>query len=467
MSDALNRIEAAAREAERQLAGGDGKLILTSYVTLGQIQLNRGENLARIEIELTPGEDRSIRTPVFAQAWKAAVPSIAGLDTVAVVGRRAGPPGSDIDVRLTGASIDTLKNAAVDLRRTLESYTGLVGIADDLPYGEGEVLLEVTPRGNALGFTTEIVSRTVREKYQGAIAVRFARGDDEVTIRVRGSEIERNRGLAGLLELTLKSPGGVSVPLSEVVKVVEQQAFAVVQRHEGKLAVSVTADVDGNITTPDQVIAALEQKALPDLRRKHGIKTSFEGRAETQRQTFADLRIGTVMALLLIYLVLAFVFQRWLQPLLVMSIIPFGFVGMVVGHYAMGFNMALFSFIGLLGLSGIVVNGAIVLVDRMNERIASGESLELAATGAAADRFRAILLTTLTTIGGMSPLLFEKSLQAQFLIPIALTLCFGLAFATFILLFLLPALIGIGNDMARLAAAMGRLFAGRPRDEAA
>jgi multidrug efflux pump subunit AcrB len=282
-----------------------------------------------------------------------------------------------------------------------------------------------------------------------------------VTVRVRTAEAERRRGLAGLLDLNLRAPGGANVRLSEVVRILESQSFSVVQRFDGRLAVSVQANVDASVTTADQVLSALRAGALPELEARHGITASFEGRAETQRKTFADLRSGALIALTLIYLILVFVFQRWLQPLLVMAIVPFGFIGMVLGHWMMGFNLALFSIIGLLGLSGIVVNGAIVMVDRMNERVALGEDQDSAAVGAATDRLRALLLTTLTTIGGMSPLLFEKSLQAQFLIPIAITLSWGLGFATLLLLYLLPALVGIGSDIARIARGTWALLAGQ------
>ncbi len=459
---ALKRIEESARDVERRLVpDNNGKsLMVLAYTTLGQQDQSRGENLARVEVELTPGEERNVRTPRFIAAWQRAIPPIVGIDNVAVLGRRVGPPGFDVDVRLSGQSLDRLKEAALELRATLEGFTGLIGLDDDLPYGKAEVVLELTPRGQSLGFTTELVARQVRAAYQGAIAVRFARGDEEVSIRVRSAEADRKRGLEGLLALNLRSPTGGNVRLSEVVRVAEQQAFSVVQRYDGKLAVSVRANVDSAVTTADQVLAALRAGPLPAIEAKYAISSSFEGRAETQRRTFADLRVGGLLALALIYLILVFVFQRWLQPFLVMAIIPFGFIGMVVGHYAMGFNLALFSLVGLLGLSGITVNGAIVLVDRMNERMAEGEPIETAVVGAAKDRVRALLLTTLTTIGGMAPLLFEKSLQAQFLIPIAITLSWGLAFATILLLFVLPALVGIGADISRALRYAGQWLMG-------
>ncbi len=457
---ALEAIEASARRTEQSLLGRNGgrPLIVTTYTTLGQQEQSRGETLARVEVELTPGEERSVRTQAFVDAWRRSLSPMVGIDSIAVLGRRTGPPGFDVDVRLTGQSLEVLKRAALDLRGTMSGIAGLVGLDDDLPYGKSEVILELTSRGQALGFTTQSVATQVRGFYQGTVAVRFARGDEEVTVRVRTSEADRRRGLGGLMSLNLRSPTGGNVALSEVVRVVEQQAFSVIQRIDGKVAVSVRANVDPAVSTPDQVLAELRASIIPVLESKHGIATSFEGRAETQRRAFADLRIGALVALTLIYLVLVFVFQRWLQPLLVMAIIPFGFIGMVVGHYAMGFNLALFSFVGLLGLSGITVNGAIVLIDRMNERIADGEAFDQAAINSAGDRLRALLLTTLTTIGGMAPLLLETSLQAQFLIPIAITLSWGLGFATVLLLFLLPAMIGIAEDVRRISSGIGSLL---------
>lgn len=468
---ALAKIEAAAHATERKLlserppnadnanaAEPDESVIAMSFVTLGKQGPSRGENLGQVELELTPGESRSIRTRQVLAAWRALIPDIVGIDSVSVQGRRIGPPGSDIDVRLTGADLNTLKMAANDLKTVLRNFSGLDGLDDDLPYGKAEVVLELTPRGQALGFTTNAIADQVGAAYQGAIAVRFARGDEEITIRVRSSEADRNRGLEGLAALNVRSPSGTNVNLSEVVRITEKQAFSVVQRFDGKLSVSVLANVDSATTTPDEVLTALREGPLTEIENRYHITSTFEGRAETQRRTFADLKIGATLALILIYIILVFVFQRWLQPLLVMAIIPFGFIGMVVGHYVMNFNLALFSLIGLLGLSGITVNGAIVMVDRMNERVASGEPIDVAAKGAAVDRFRALLLTSLTTIGGMAPLLFEKSLQAQFLIPIAITLSWGLAFATLLLLFLLPALVAISVDVQRgLAAVFGFL----------
>lgn len=458
MLEATALVENAVRAADRELVGDGPRLVTVIYTVLGQRGLIRGSNVARIEVELTAGELRKVRNATIIRRLRERMPVIVGLDSAIVAERRGGPPGADVDVRLTGQSLDRLKQASLDIQRRLEGVPGLVGLSDDLPYGRGEVLLEVNARGRGLGLTTDSVSRQVRGAFQGAIAVRFARGDEEVTVRVR--QTERDRGLTGLLGLTLRTPAGQEVELSEVVEVRESTAFSVVQRRDGRIAVSVTANVIPGVNSTQSVLDVLERDIMPEIVRTHGVEYSFQGRAETQRRAFRDLGVGAMVALALIYLILAFVFASWTQPILVMAIIPFGITGAIVGHWAMGFDLALLSLIGLLGLSGILVNGSIVLLDRMNERRGMGENTEEAAIGASADRLRALMITTLTTVGGMAPLLMETSFQAQFLIPVAISLSYGLAFAMIIVLFVVPALVGIADDVGRGLAVTKRVLFG-------
>jgi multidrug efflux pump subunit AcrB len=460
MLEATARIEETMRAVDRELTGERPGLVTAIYTVLGQRGVIRGSNVARVEVELTPGEIRTVRTNRVMAALTARLPAIPGVDSAIVAERRGGPPGADVDVRLTGRPIEVLKQASMDIQRRLGAVPGLVGLTDDLPWGRGEVLLEVNPRGRALGLTTESVARQVRGAFQGAIAVRFTRGDEEVTVRVR--QTERDRGLAGLLGTTLRTPAGQEVELAEVVAVRETAAFSVVQRRDGRTAVSVTANAVPGITSTQAVLAILERDIMPEVVRAHGVEYSYQGRAETQRRAFRDLGLGAMVALALIYLILAFVFASWSQPILVMAIIPFGITGAILGHWAMGFDLALLSLVGLLGLSGILVNGSIVLLDRMNERIEEGEDVEDAAIGASADRLRALVLTTLTTVGGMAPLLMETSFQAQFLIPVAISLSFGLAFATILVLFVMPALVGIAADVGLALRATRAFLFGRP-----
>jgi len=214
------------------------------------------------------------------------------------------------------------------------------------------------------------------------------------------------------------------------------------------------------VTTTEAVLARLSREFMPQIASKYHISYVYKGRNEERAKAFKDLKLGTMTALALIYIILAWVFGSYFKPFAVMSIIPFGFVGAIIGHYVMGYPLTIISMIGLLGLSGILVNDSIVMVARIKERVETGDDLGVAAVGAAGDRFRAVLLTSLTTIGGLLPLVFETSRQAQFLIPMAITIVFGLSVSTILVLVLVPSLIGIGGDVSRIAGALWRLLYG-------
>ncbi|MEJ8570967.1 efflux RND transporter permease subunit [Microbaculum marinum] len=449
------RVEAALAEAERRAAPPDEKLVVATYASVGRSGFSRGMNFAEIDAELTASEVRSVRTNEVIAAWREAVPRIPGLETVTISGRRGGPPGRDIDIRLTGAQTDVLKRAALEIRDVVSAYPGVSAVDDDLPYGKPEIIMELTPRGAALGFTAESVGEQVRNAFEGAIARRVPAGDEEVTIRVR--RVQAVPGLAALGNLSLRAPSGEFVPLSEVVDLTEKQGYAIIQRIDGQTSVSVTADVDQDVTTNVELVAALDEGPLRAVTSKYGIDYAFSGREEEREKSFADLQLGAVVALGAIYLILAWVFASYGRPLAVMAIIPFGLTGAVIGHMVMGVPLTILSLMGLLGLSGILVNDSIILVSRLDERLDMGETVADAAVSASCDRLRAVLLTSLTTIGGLAPLMFETSLQAQFLIPMAVTLVFGLAVATFFVLFLVPAIVGVGDDVGRMAGAYMRL----------
>ncbi|MEM9676618.1 MAG: efflux RND transporter permease subunit [Pseudomonadota bacterium] len=442
---AITRVEAALRVAEQSLTEGEEKLIVASFATLGKAGRSTGDNLANIRVQLTTSEVRTVRTPDIVRAWRRSVPKIAGVRRVALFESRGGPPGRDVDVQLRGESAAKLKQAASAVIPLVETVEGISGVADDLPYGKPELVMELTPRGAALGFTIDAVGRELRNSFEGAIPRRFAQGEDEITVRV--SKVMRQTGTAALRNLELKSPSGEFVPLSEVVKITERQGFAAIERIDGRATASVTGDIDTNISTTDKAIETLEASGLADVVQRNGVTYRYSGRDEERREAFADLQIGAIIALAVIYIVLAWVFASYWRPLAVMLIIPFGVVGAVLGHWLLGLKLTILSFIGLLGLAGILVNDSIILVSRLDERITEGDDLDEAAIGASQDRLRAVLLTSLTTIGGLVPLMFEKSLQAQFLLPMATTMVFGLASATVLVLFLVPAFVGIGKDI--------------------
>lgn len=445
----IYRIEQALRDAEAELTEGtDQQLVVATYATLGKAGNNRGDNIANITVQLSLSEERSVRTPEIVRAWRNAVPDIPGTSRIAIAERRGGPPGRDLDIRLSGASLQDLKGAAQELQQELSGFPGTSAVEDDLPYGKPELLVELTPRGRALGFTVESAARQIRNAFEGTIARRFAEGDDEVAVRVQQT-FEKD-GTAALRQLSLRTPAGNFVPLTEVVDLTDAQGFSVILRRDGKTQVSVVADVDSTVTSNNEIIAELRKAFLPDLSQRYGIDYAFGGRAEEQSNAFSDLLTGVMMAVAAIYIILAGIFGSYSRPIVVMSIIPFGIVGAIVGHYLMGFNLTILSMIGLLGLAGILVNNSIILVARFEERRACGEDLNSAAISSSCDRLRAVLLTSMTTIGGLLPLMFETSLQAQFLLPMAITIVFGLATATALVLVLVPALIKIGDDIASL-----------------
>ncbi len=454
--EAIKKIEAALDRAEQKLTNGQEKLVEISFATLGQAGRTSGDNVAQLEVQLTASEARKIPTKTVQRAWRRNMPKIPGVERIAILGQRVGPPGRDLDIRLQNAPPEILKQAAVELKSILTRFPGVSAIADDLPYGKQELIMELTPRGAALGFTGETIGTQVRNAFEGAIATRFARGDEEITVRV--IRVQEVSGVHSLNQLYLRSPQGQRVPLTEIVKLREKAGFSVIQRKDGVRTVAVTADVDSKETNTALVTAKLAQDALPKLAEKYGITFALKGRAEERSKSFADLKLGALLALALIYIILAWVFESYAKPLAVMAIIPFGLVGAILGHMVMGFNLTIISLLGLLGLSGILVNDSIILVSQVKRRLEEGGTLEQAAIGASQDRLRAVVLTSLTTIGGLLPLLFETSRQAQFLLPMAVTLVFGLAAATVLVLILVPALIGVGGDFGRMSRAIRKFF---------
>jgi len=456
----LDRLETSARNLENKLGNGE-KFIESVLITYGQSGINRGQNVAEIKVDLTVSEARKVRTPLIVSTWRETVPDVAGLKSFSISQTRSGAPGRDIDIQLQGGTPDVLKKAAGEVIQLISVIPGVSGVADSLPFGKPEIILELNDRGRTLGFSIDSVGRQVRSAFEGAIPRRLAEGDDEITLRVK--QVVPLEGTAALREFLLRSPSGNFVPLGEIVSITQRQGFSALLRKDGKLTVSVTADIDDNLTSTQEVIEELESTgSVRAITSAYGITYKYDGKDKERADAFADLKIGVVVALTMIYIILAWMFGSYVAPLAVMMIIPFGVVGAVVGHYLLGFKLTILSFIGMLGLSGILVNDSLILVSRFQERRAEGDSLFDAAIGASRDRLRAVLLTSLSTIGGLTPLMFETSRQAQFLLPMVITIVFGLAYATLLVLFLVPALIGVGSDIGWFFRS---IFYGRDSDE--
>jgi multidrug efflux pump subunit AcrB len=296
-----------------------------------------------------------------------------------------------------------------------------------------------------MGFTTEAVARQVRNSFEGAIGKRFSRNQEEIIVRIKLQESPNIR--TSIRDLYLRASDGSEVPLTEVVSLKTQIGFSQVRREDGQRQVSVTADVDQQITTTNRVIAELSRNIIPAVEQEFGIQADFKGRAEEQQAALGDTQVALMIALAVIYVILAWVFASYTTPLVVMSVIPFGLVGAIIGHWVMGFNLNMLSLQALLGLFGVMINDSIILVSAINRARSSGAELTEAILVGTRERLRPVLLTTLTTIGGLTPLLFERSLQAQLVQPLAITLIFGLLFSLFLVLFFVPAVLGIGDDM--------------------
>ncbi|SFL99292.1 efflux RND transporter permease subunit [Marinobacter zhejiangensis] len=438
----LGEMEQALNDADEALGGG---LILHAVTNHGRTLVpdgpsRTGDEVGAIMVELVGPDQRDVRNPEFLSAWRDRLTLPPGLETLAIDERRGGPPGKDVNIRLSGTDALSLRQAADELAEAIGSLPGALDTTDNMPWGREQLIYGVNAFGDALGLTTESLGRQLRAAFDGRIAQVYQDGRDEIEVRVQLPRDQREQ-LGILSRLTVRVPDGRFVPLDQVMTLDHRQGFQTLRHADSELAVDVSAALNTSVITADRALESLEASVLPDLSRRYNLHYSFEGRSADQRETMADMRTGLVIGLGLMYVVLVWVFASWSLPLIVMAIIPFALVGALLGHWLMGLQLTILSLFGLFGLSGIVVNNAIILVAFYNQQRAKGLSIEAALNEAVVQRVRAVLLTSLTTIGGLLPLLFETSLQAQFLIPMATSIAFGLGLSTMLVLVVIPALL--------------------------
>ncbi|NCA69658.1 MAG: efflux RND transporter permease subunit [Sphingobacteriia bacterium] len=442
----LAHLDATLWETERAL--DQGRLINLAVALHGSRSDSSAsaDQLGALQVELTAPDARSVRNEEIIRAWRERVILPAGIESFTIASRRAGPPGRDLNVRLVGRNAETLKAAALDLTEVLQGIEGVSAVEDDMAFGREQIIYALTPAGHALGLTVADLGMQLRTAFEGQLVQIFQDGADEVEVRVKLPRAERER-LGTLERLNIRLPDGTSVPLTSVATWRTQRGFEILRHAEGKLAVEVSADVDSEINNAGRIIAGLSESTLPELQSVYGISYSFEGRSADQRETFSDMRKGLVLGLVLIYVILAWVFASYGWPLVVMSAIPFGLTGALLGHWLIGIDVTILSLFGMFGLSGIVINDSIILVKFYQELLDQGIAEHEAIVEAACQRLRAVLLTSLTTIAGLTPLLFEQSVQAQFLIPMATSIAFGLGFATLLILLVIPAMLSIHDSL--------------------
>ncbi|MBL4751756.1 MAG: efflux RND transporter permease subunit [Amylibacter sp.] len=412
--------------------------------------------LGSIAVELIDADFRPYTSFVFLGSVKAAVRNHAQLETISFRRWRSGPGGDALDVQFFGANTDVLKQAAEALKAEMSKFPEVSSLEDSLAYDKEELILELTPQGQALGFTIDAIGRELRDRLNGIKAASFPVGGrtSDVTVRLDEKELT-----ADFLDKTqMRSTLGEYVNLSDIVSVQTKAGFSTVRRENGIRLVSVSGDIDEeNPARAEEIVNSLRTEILPRIAADLGVEWRQSGLAEQEQEFISDAFKGFILCLLGIYLALTWIFSSWSRPIVVMSIIPFGLVGAIWGHYVWDIPLSIFSVVGLLGMSGIIVNDSIVLVTTIDE-YAQKRGLFPAIIDASADRLRPVLLTTLTTVLGLMPLLFESSRQALFLKPTVITLCYGLGFGMVLVLLVVPSLVVVQKDISSLFTTIRRIL---------
>ena len=401
-------------------------------------------NLSQLYIELAKPKEREHTANEIIDQLRVRVGDLSFYaDSIKYEMMSGAPGGSDITIQLRGDDINELQSASNLIKKDMRQFTAIQDIADDATEGQRELHIELLEGATSTGLTLSNLALQVRGAVYGIDAHVFAQSGEEVDIRVKlGSEVRTDLG--ALESLWVITPSGDSIPLVEVAKISEKRGFSSINRLNRKRTITITADTVDEVS-PETVYAQFPFQAWAE--QFPALQFSVGGRQEQEMAAFNSLPIGFAAACLMIYVILAWLFGSYLQPLIVMLGIPFALTGVIWGHYLVGINVSFLSMIGFVALSGVVVNDSLILVEFYNTRRAKGEELYDALLHAGAARLRPIFLTTITTVLGLTPLMLESSLQAQFLVPMAIAISFGLMSATALILLLLPALLVIGADI--------------------
>ena len=456
----VERVVAAIRAVDEEYASArtDGANMVRNIGV--QFSRNReanesGEHLATVSVDLVGPDARYASLDEIMSRWRAQVGMPPDVIALTFGETQTGPGGRPIDIRLVGEDAASLKSAATELQKWLRGYRGVFDLTDDLRLGKPELRVRLREGALALGLTASQVAGQLRAAFQGRRAGEFQIGSEDYEIDVRLYRRDRD-SLADLSRFTVTLPAGEQVPLHTVATLSSERGYSRIHRVDGRRAVTIQGDIDPEIANAAEIVEDTRSRFWPGLlARSPGIRMELEGQARESAETGASLGRNFLVGLAAIFLVLSFQFRGYVEPLVIMAAIPVGLVGVVIGHFVLGLDLSMPSLVGFVSLAGVVVNNAIVLVTFIRIRRARGESAAAAACGAARQRFRAVLLTSLTTVAGVLPLLMETSLQAQILIPLVTSLAFGLAASTFQVLFLVPALYCIVDDYGGTTAVGG------------
>jgi len=416
----------------------------------------RGGSFVDVEIVMRPPDERDMDAADIIQLWRNEIGDIPGVYQMTFEAE-SGPGGwrKDISVDLSHDRIEVLEKASQAFVELAREFENTVDVNDNYNKGKKQIDFTLRPEGRALGLTPEGVGQQIRDAFYGALAMRQMRGTNEIEVRVKLPKTER-QALHNLEDLVILTPAGTEVPLLDVVDLTYGEAFTSINRRNGLRVVNVSMNVEPK-RTMGQVVEAFDKEVLPQLRNDYpGLTWTFEGSNAEMRESTQVLYGGFLMALFVIYALLAIAFGNYVQPFIVLIAIPFGAIGAVIGHMILGYDLSLISLMGIIALAGVVVNDSLIMVDYANrQRKHNAANAYDAIHEAGLRRFRPIMLTTMTTAGGLIPIIMEQSLQAQYLIPMAISLGFGIVFGTSIILLLVPCLYMIFEDLKNLIGAKG------------
>jgi len=435
--EALKQVEAD----HKQQTGTDEKLVASVY-TYGYDRIN-----GTVMVELTKEEDRSLAADAVLRRWREAAGRVHGVDVLAFSNIDGPGFGPAISLDLTHKDFSVLRDAGDDLAAAIATYPGTYDIRNGAGETADEFHFELLPEAEALGISRFELGSQVRNAFYGAEAQRMQRGADEVKVMVRYPDEDR-KTTATLGNMYIRTPTGDAVPLDTVARVDSKQGLRKTTRIDFQRAAEVSAEVDRSLNEPSTVLTQLEKTVLPKLQERYpGLGYIKSGMSDEESKMARSMFVGFALALFGIYALLAVPTKSYLQPLIIMGVIPFGIIGAIIGHWMTGYALSIMSLMGVIALSGVVVNDSLILVDHVNKALAGGEQLERAVLNAGSQRFRAIMLTSLTTFFGLAPMLLERSSQAQQIVPMAISLAFGILFATVITLLLVPCLYMILQDL--------------------
>jgi len=454
---ALSLLEQRAFEADATLRG-DVRAGEQAGRAIASLQvLSESDQSGKVTVELIA--DAPYDVDAFTREWRRRAGQPEGVRTLAI---QNSPRMVDaLRVELRADDDETLDAAGQAFRRQLQAIPGVSGIEDNLEPGLPQLHLELNAQGRALGLTSEMLAGQIRQAFAGRVVQRYQRNRDEIEVRVRYPESARQR-VSDVLEARIRTDDGLVLPLSSIATVTNGYTRDTITRIDGKRAVYVSADVDKDALSATELVSRLQRDTVPELRRQYpGMDVHFAGEAQQQAETQSSMIGMFLIAMLMIYMLLAIPLRSYIQPVLIMTAVPFGIVGAILGHWFMGLSLSILSFNGIVALSGVVVNDSLLLVSRFNQLREEGAELVDAIVEACRSRLRAVLLTSLTTFAGLMPLLVETERQAQFLIPAAVSLAYGIMFATMITLILIPSLLFIQHDVLALLVRLGRRLFGK------